>query len=311
MLLDLTNRKSPEELKKMPSPSNAGLVELFVGVDKLVIKNGGVNEGKAMSDDELLVVEDNNHIDRIAGLMEINETRIGFYCLCMGDYALEFYAGNVLKATIGLHHEVSMRYDEWNSDVEFLHSEDFFLFLFVLGFEEAWLKRLQVISNMEPDRAAELNWFYGAPSSFKKYKNNLTEIDSGIVESLLNDLRKEFLTEDQLIITLLQLFGRSNDFWNDYPLYEELPNTVLKSLSFGNIINAYLSSDKNYKTRRGLGRFLCLPAFKKERAVYLNDISFEVINDLAKCFQSLKDVQGIAYVSELKEEKLKQDQAAS
>ena len=42
--LDLTNREPLEERNKLPKPSNEGLCKLFVGVDKVVIKDNGVYE---------------------------------------------------------------------------------------------------------------------------------------------------------------------------------------------------------------------------------------------------------------------------
>ena len=57
--LDLTNRKPLEELRKLPKPTNKALAELFSGVDKVIVKDSLVYEGKAMSDKIVLTISKN------------------------------------------------------------------------------------------------------------------------------------------------------------------------------------------------------------------------------------------------------------
>ncbi len=72
---------------------------------------------------------------------------------------------------------------------------------------------------------------------------------------------------------------------------------------FTAIIDAYVISDKNYKTRIGLGRLLCSFEFKKTRKDYLQNIPQVVIDDLQKCFKFLKDEQGMEEIARLNLEK--------
>ncbi len=301
--LDLTNRKPLEERNKLPKPSNVGLSYLFIEVDKVVIKDNGVNEDKAMSDIILLTISQADKIQKFNELLEIDENRTGFYCMCSGTYAIELYNNTQLNATIGFHHGVSIRYHKWNGDAELAKSDDLLKFLADLGFTKPLEDRVEERRNMEADRVSERKWLEIAPKSFKKYWTQINNTDDSFFTSLINDLNSEIPDRKKQIITLLQTFGHTDNFWTAYPIYEELPNDILKTFEIKEIIAAYLGSDRNYKTRKGLGRFLCSFDFKKTRKMNLNFITDEVISDLEKCFDNLGEKRGINEIFSLRNEK--------
>ena len=101
----------------------------------------------------------------------------------------------------------------------------------------------------------------------------------------------------------MQTFGKTDNFWTAYPIYEELPNDILKTFETKEIIDAYINSDRNYKTRKGLGRFLCSFEFKKTRENQLKFIPTEVIDDLEKCFDNIGEKRGINEIFRLRNEK--------
>jgi len=301
--LDLTNRKPLEERNKLPKPSNEGLGNLFVGVDKVVIKDDGVYEDKAMSDKILLTISQGEKIQKLNELLEIDENNTVFYCMCLGTYAIELYNNTQINATIGFHHGVSIRYHKWNGDAELAKIDDLIKFLADLGFTKPLEDRVEEKRNMEADRVAERKWLDIAPKSFKKYWTQINNTDDSFFTSLINDLNSEIPDRQKQIITLLQTFGRTDNFWTAYPIYEELPNDILKTFETREIIAAYLDSDRNYKTRKGLGRFLCSFEFKKTRKKNLNFITDEVISDLEKCFDNLGEKRGINEIFSLRNEK--------
>lgn len=301
--LDLTNREPLEERNKLPKPSNEGLGNLFVGVDKVVIKDNGVYEDKAMPDKILLTISQADKIQKLNELLEIDEKNTGFYCMCSGTYAIELYNNAQINATIGFHHGVSIRYHKWNGDAELAKSDDLLKFLADLGFTKPLENRIEEKRNMEAERVAERKWLDIAPQSFRKYWSQINNLDSSFFASLINDLNSEIPDRQKQIITLLQTFGRTENFWTAYPIYEELPNDILKTFETKEIIAAYLDSDRNYKTRKGLGRFLCSFEFKKTRKKNLNFITDEVISDLEKCFDKLGEKRGINEIFSLRNEK--------
>lgn len=127
--LDLTNRNSLEELNKLPKPTNEELVKLFIDVDKVVIKNDGVYMDKAMSDKIVLTISETDTIQKLNDLLQIDEQSTGFYCMCLGTYAIELYSNTQIKATLGFHHGVSIRYHNWNGDAALAKSDELLNFL--------------------------------------------------------------------------------------------------------------------------------------------------------------------------------------
>jgi hypothetical protein len=301
--LDLTNRKSFEELKKLPVPSNESLRELFVGIDKVVIKDEGVNDDRAISEKILLTISQENKIQKLNTFLEIDEKNVGFYCMCLGTYAIELYADTKIIATIGFHHGVSIRYNKWNGDAQLANSDGLLIFLAEQGFKKPLDERIEEKRNMEADQIAKRKWLDIAPKSFENYWTQINNLDNVFFTSLITDLNSEFPERNKQIIVLLQTFGRKENFWTAYPSYEELPNDILKTFDIKEIIAAYLNSDRNYKTRKGLGRFLCSFEFKKTRKKVLNLITEEVISDLEKCFDSIGEKRGINEIYSLRSEK--------
>ncbi|GGP05260.1 hypothetical protein GCM10010992_20750 [Cloacibacterium rupense] len=301
--LDLTNRKPLEERNKLPTPTNEGLAKLFIGVDKVVIKSDGVYETKAMSDKIVLTISQADKIEKLNDLLQIDENNTGFYCMCLGTYAIELYSNKDIKATIGFHHGVSIRYHYWDGDAELAKSDELLNFLAEQGLTKPLYERIEEKRNMEADRIAQRKWLDIAPKCFQKYWTQICSMDSSYFVPLVKDINSEIPDRQQQIITLLQTFGKTENFWTAYPIYEELPNDILKTFETEEIIKAYLNSDRNYKTRKGLGRYLCSFEFKKTRKKYLKHITTEVIDELEKCFDNIGEKRGINEIFSLRNEK--------
>ncbi|MBO9562844.1 MAG: hypothetical protein J7621_08730 [Niastella sp.] len=303
--LDFTNRKPEEELAKLPRPTNADLEKLFGVVDKVVIKDGGVFSGKALTGKVLLNIVDQDKIQRLQTLLELVEPTESFYCLCLGDYAIELISDDSIKVTIGFHHGVSIRYDQWNGDAPLARNEELLEFLAALGLTsplEGWLESKR---RNEVHQVAERDWFHNAPKCFHKYKEYMNGFGGDYLSALIEELNVEIPERETQVITLLQTYGRSENLWSGYPVYEEVPKYILQTFSIQEIISVYLNTDRNYKTRRGLGRFLCDFNVKKNRRKHIKHIPQEVINDLQKCFEHLDNKGGIHEVARLNRDKNK------
>ena len=197
--LDLTNRKSLEERNNLPKPTNEGLAKLFTEVDKVVFKDDGVYEDRAMSDKIVLTISQSDKIQTFHNLLEIDEKNTGFYCMCLGTYAIELYAGTQLKATLGFHHGVSIRYDKWNGDAGLAKSDELLTFLSEHGLTKPLHDRIEEKRKMEADRIAERNWLDIAPKCFNKYWTQINSLDSNYFVSLVDDLNSEIPDRERQI----------------------------------------------------------------------------------------------------------------
>lgn len=297
-ILDLTGRKYAEEFNKLPVPTNERLLQLFDGVDKVVIQHCGVYNERAIGHDVVLTIDDANELRQFAKLLEIDEPKTVFCCMCLGDYAIELYANAERSATIGFHHGISIRYDKWQGDAELAQSDNLVVFLDKLGLTQPLADKLKAKEDMQEDKVAERNWLREAPRCFAKYK-------TATIPELIVELNEEIKDQEAQIIALLQAYGRAYSFWTSYPVYEQIASDILNTLAFDKIIEAYVRSDRNYKTRRGLGRYICYSEFKKIRQQKLAAIHVAVIEDLEKCFDQIGDKRGINEIFSLRVEKNK------
>lgn len=298
---DFTNLNNSEQ---KPFPDNNRLQELFLAVDMVIIKEGGVSENKAFSDKVVLSLMDQNDIAAFSELLAIETPDEQFLCLCAGSYAIEIHAQAKLKATIGLHHGSSIRYYKWNSDALLTKSEELLAFLNDKGLAKPLQDKQEERQRAEARQTAERKWLETAPQCFSKYWEQITNFSQGWFPALTKELNEEFPDQQQQMIALLQTFGITEN-WTHYPYYEEIVNDILKTFEVRGIIDAYLNSDRNYKTRKGLGRFLCGFELKTTRNEQLKFITDEVIIDLEKCFNYLDDKYGIEEIRKLKAEKSK------
>lgn len=296
-ILDYTNRRSAEENSKLPKPSNIGLKALFTGINKVIIKGDGVFENKAMSDKVVLTITDATNINTFGELLEIDENYSESYCVCLGTYAIELYQNENIKAIISLHHGQSIRYHYWRSDGELANKDALVEFLNDLGLSEPLQKRIEQKRHLHPDRVAERRWLEFAPKCFEKYWYAIINPDLDYLPNLINDLVIEIPNKDQRIISLLQTFGKTDNFFTSYPIYEEAPKHILKTFRLEDVFITYLRSNRNYKTRRGLGRFLCQLDNRIAQEV---EIPNEILTDIEKCFTMLKNTDGINKIKILK-----------
>lgn len=303
-VLDLSG-VSWEEMNKLPKPTNRGLGLLFDSVDRIVIKKGGVYHGKAMRDDIVLTIDEPDAIRDIYAVLEIDETITGFHSMCLGDYAIELISNNQVQATIGFHHGESIRYDKWNGDAALAKTGEVLNLLAELGLKKPMEDWNEERLRAEERRTERGQWMDHAPASFRKHRNALLGSDGNYPPALIDDLELEFRDKNKLIIALLDIYGRTEHFWTGYPAYEAVPYELLQRFDVNEIIDAYLATNRNYKTRKGLGRLLCCHDFKKVRSQYMALITDEIIDELYRCFQVTSQLADLHEMGRLRENKRK------
>jgi hypothetical protein len=300
-VLDLTGNNW-EEMAKRPRPTNEQLQNLFTGVDCILIKPGGSSSLYASPNPTLLEITRPDAIKQFATLIEIDEVNIGFHCMCLGTYDIELYAGNQLQATISYHHEVSIRYDGWSSDASLAHPEQLVHFMASIGFTTPLEDFHDSKRKQEASQLADAEWLAGAPKCFTTFWEEY-QVDGNFPQALVDALNEEIPEKAARIIALLKTYGRSKSPWSGYPCYEDVPAEILYNYTIQYILEVYTNSDRNYKIRRGLARFLCSHKFRQIRKSRLKYISEEVINDLEKYYKSVNDEKGIYEINRLRKEK--------
>lgn len=72
--------------------------------------------------------------------------------------------------------------------------------------------RLEEKRNQESDRVAVRKWLDGAPKCFHKYQKQMYDPNTSYYSSLIGNLNLEIPSRQKQIISLLQLFGKTEHF---------------------------------------------------------------------------------------------------
>lgn len=292
-----------DEINSRPAPSNQSLRQAFSDARKIIVKDDGVSNGQAMSDEILLTVSDAARIAEFLRLLQIDEAQIGFHCMCLGTYALEIYDQNEILATIGMHHGQSIRWESWNSDAALAKSDELAAFLYEEGLEAPLLDKIAERKRIREREIVESDWLSVAPACFVKYWTEMNDFDESYLPSLIDDFKRELSDKNLQITKLLRTYGNSGNLWTAYPMYEKVPFLLLKTYDLEEIISAYQISNKNSLLRRGLGRFLGAFEFRKTRKKWLGKIPQTVIDELKDGFEASGDAESAAVIDRLAAEK--------
>jgi hypothetical protein len=300
-VIDLTGNNW-EEMAKLPQPANEHLRNLFAGVDHVIIKPARLSALYDNPNPVLFDITQPDVIKQFATLIEIDETQIGFHCMCLGTYDVELYSNKQLQAIINYHHEVSIRYNGWSSDAGIANTQGLITFLAQLGFTKPQEDYLETQRRQEEDQQADREWLAAAPKCFSTYWSEF-DMFGRHPQALVDALDAEIPDKAMQILALLQLFGQSKNPWSGYPSYEGIPQEILNNYHAKYILEVYAGSDKNDKLKSGLGRYICSFEFRKVRKKHLQYITEEMIDDLDKYYTSLNDEKGMHEANRLRKEK--------
>lgn len=124
------------------APSQASLDEAFALADRIRILAGGMYRSSAIGTEILAEENDPESIAEFVRALRIVENPSTFdHCACLGDPAIEFYAGMDLIGTIALHHGQSLRWSRWKHDARLAQSAPVLSWLVERSIDSARLTR--------------------------------------------------------------------------------------------------------------------------------------------------------------------------
>jgi hypothetical protein len=181
--------------------------------------------------------------------------------MCLGHPALELWAGDTLRATVGVHHGLSVRVHGWWSDAPLRDGEGLLRWLAdrgVGGPLATWMNERAAAGHAERQRMA---WMAATPAVLRSRLAGLegqrmlprrllpTDADAASAVAAM----REALGEGAAV-ALLGWYGGPGGPWNGYPSYEEVACVLLRCMSVEEVIAAGRDGDEGVLL--GLGRFL-------------------------------------------------------
>lgn len=288
-----------ESKKRKEKATNKFLLDLFEGIDSVQIKSDGVYEDKALSNDIVLTINEPLKIQDFKKLIAIIEPKEDFHCMCLGDYAIELLGQKQVKTTIGFHHGVSIRLNQWTGDAELKYPNELLEFFSNLGLKNPIEQRNSDIERTNKFERESVNWLNNSPKSYSKFWKQINDFDESYIPELQKDLRNEYNEQNELILALLKSFGTTQNLWSGYPMYEMISQTLLNKFKLEEIISAFSDSNKERTESIGLGRFLFSWDYRKELKKQYHKLNKELINILSGVFKDIKDRKGLESIEKI------------
>ncbi len=270
------DRRTVEFLNsKAPAPSEESLDRLFAGASQARVIAGGVVDGKATGNDSLLEVTALADLAELRNLLRIGQS--GRHCMCYGDHGIEVSGPEGVRATLGLHHGSSIRWDpEWASDAALVDGHRLLEWLAARGVEGP-LRNLEADRRRQEEAAkAAERWRRGAPPCLAAIWDELSpRADAGFamfmpdggggasgrktppyVSRALGALKDAHPDERDQILALLGWLGAGAGPWSGFPGYEAVAETLLSQYRPASVVAAVEAGEASPLQLRGAARIL-------------------------------------------------------
>ena len=210
--------------------------------DRVVIRSGGTSMRNPLLEEKLAVITDSAEIKELLALMAVAEDAMPEICQCPGNPSIEFYRGEKLLGTVGIHHGVAIRFPEyWQTDGFLINPEGFVEFLHRRGV----VRPLQVYRNkLRNEKAfaeAWTDWITSIPEGLRPYTN---EIASGMYTPEMDKkLRTRYLNLKPRLLMLFDWYGKGEMLWSASMPQETAPYALLSQYKITSLDRALLSRE--------------------------------------------------------------------
>lgn len=247
--------------REAPDGASNQLRASLASADTLRVRTGGTCHRDQAKEVELFQTTIRSEIQEFLDLVRVDESESGLHCMCCGDPTLEFYKGEKLIGTVGVHHGQSIRWVEgtWDGDgmLTAKSAKAFTAWLAAKGIDEPNQERIQGEANAKQAKDSWAKWEAATPKGLEELSAGY---EFGLSEDQLKQARATLAIthpkESQQIRVLLEWYG-SGESWNGYPAYEGLANDLLLSYADEQLLEALALPDLSERELDGAAR-LCL-----------------------------------------------------
>lgn len=208
-------------------PTQASIDALLATVTRVRVVAGGMANGRALGTAVLLDIADAEAVAGFRGCFRIVEDPATFgHCMCLGNPAVEVYAGERLAATIGYHHGFAIRWEAWKHDAYLAEPDRLLDWLSAHGVEGPRAEVEADRRRAEESRRRLARWVEAMPACLRDVPGAVTDFP-GDAQPLVAALRTAHPREDEQIRTLLRWFASGAGPWSGYPSYESVVEKLL------------------------------------------------------------------------------------
>ncbi len=281
---------------RKPNPSQHALDALFKKVTRARVLDGGTARGKALGKEVLLDISDAQAIAILQDCLAIVEDESTFgHCMCLGDQALELYAGRRLVATIGLHHGRSIRWEAWKHDALLQDGHRLLTWLAERGVTAPLEAYEEDQRRAEAYRQAAAKWQGAMPKCLLPFWDQMQASAGGMVAfiptpqggqpregqiqaatgdlaPLLRALEAEYPDVEQRVLALFRWYGSGQGPWSGFPSYESVAEGLLLTFPTGQLVAALSRHSLTPPHLEGAARYFagyCFNTYRRREAQQL------------------------------------------
>ncbi|MER5384246.1 hypothetical protein ABT040_28895 [Streptomyces sp. NPDC002688] len=195
----------------------------------------------------------------------------GYVCACGGDVRFEFLdADDRTLAVVVLHHGESLRWDGWEGNALLVDGHRILHWLKDHDVPGP-LRQLEEAQREEKGRRrAEADWRAAVPTALDDLTDRLvalawmgTDASPELLDELKDRLRIAFPDSVSRVLALLAWFGAGTGRYSGYPVYEDVPDLLLKDTPIAEIIAGL--QDPGADSRHYAGALRHLVGWKSRR----------------------------------------------
>ena len=259
-------------------PTQQSINDMLSKIDRIRVMATGMagDELVFFSDDESdkpKVLLDTNSKEQIESFKScfsiVEDYNIRFYCACSGWPTFEFLSGSTLIARVSLHHGVSIRWSEWNSDANLSRNEDLLDWLAANGVPQPKESYEADLVRAEESRKKYEQWLLAVPESIRiQVRELLDRVDYTLAsKDDINAIYENFSSSaspESQALTLFEWYGSGCGLWSGYPGREDMPKAFLMKIPTSVLLQA-LTNDLSDAHIEGAARFFTSREFNRYR----------------------------------------------
>ena len=264
----MMDRTTAEYLaSESPNPTQQSLEALLGRVTRVrVVPVSNFRRGQT----ESVVLLDTSNPDSVAsfrrcfGIIEDPET-FG-HCMCFGDPHFELYIGSTLAATIGYHHGFAIRWDAWKHDARLKEPDRLLDWMSSHGVDGPRREVEDAKRRAEESERQATDWFNAMPTCLHRFWEEMRDFyGPEFIPRVLTELRTGIPDQQGQVLALFGWYGAGAGPWNGIPMYERVPDELLRQFLTPHLIDLLLQSSPTELQWRGAARYFVDDSFRQRR----------------------------------------------
>jgi hypothetical protein len=238
-----------------PQPTQASLDQILQKVTRVRVIAGGENDGKALGKKVILNTTDEHAIGELRESLKVKDGPLG-HDMCIGYPAIELYAGDLLIATLGMHHGVAIRWNEWNDDAALIDGHRLISWFSEHGIDEP-RKELEQDEQLRTLLAKRWDrWHASLPTCLQDVDKQVVSGTSEVPQKITTAMDTAYPDVNERVRALCSWFGKGNGPWNAYAEYESWPAKMLTAVPTSEVIRALSDRELDASTLEGASRYI-------------------------------------------------------